>query len=103
MRELPSEIDDVLAEHQKVVETWDYSATRQSLVFMYEQDGEQVELAIFQGPLPVPHPGQTITLHNTAPLVVDRVETDYDLGDKGDQHASVNVYVKLPLNASRKR
>lgn len=104
MNELPGEIAGVLTERRRRTEGWDYSRARQSVAFLYDHDGEHVDLALFQseeGALPVPQVGQTVTLLNKGPLIVDRVETDYGLGLDGEQHASVCVYVKLPIKASR--
>ncbi|GAA0453985.1 hypothetical protein ACFQ2B_27745 [Streptomyces stramineus] len=94
--DLPREIGKVLkAAAEFEVPRWKVEP-RQTLAFVYEHDGEEIELTRFSGDLPVPAVGQTVTLHNTKdPLIVDRVCTDY--GIAGDQqHASVSVYVRLP-------
>ncbi|MFD7540951.1 hypothetical protein [Streptomyces sp. NPDC059819] len=98
---LPDAITATLAARDKVDFEQDFARTRQIMTFVHRTEGaEAVELAMFEGPLPIPSVGQAVTLWITGhPLVVQRVETHYGLGGaethpKREQVASVIVFVE---------
>ncbi|MEV5279566.1 hypothetical protein [Streptomyces sp. NPDC052811] len=102
---LPDAIAHTLAARDKADAEQDHGHTRQIMTFVHASGGhEAVELGMFEGPLPVPVVGQTVTLWATGhPLVVDRVETHYGLCDtetrpRREQLASVIVFVSPPTD-----
>lgn len=103
-KKLPQPIADALQRRQRNVELQDYGRVRQSTSFVYRDGDDELDLAMFEGPVPVPAKGETITLWNDmqAPLVVVDVVRHYGLGhspedaDSRAQHVSVVVYVDVP-------
>lgn len=93
--QLPASIESVLDVAKQARNERSYEGTRQFTAFIYRDGEEEIDLADFEGPMPVPAPGQTVALWtNKASLVVDHVETFYGLGQGGKQLASVQVFVK---------
>lgn len=94
-RELPVTIQTILEAAKQARDNRRYEATRQFTVFTYSDGETETDLAEFEGPMPVPAPGQALALWTTkARVVVDRVDTFYGLGEGGTQLASLQVFVK---------
>lgn len=99
-KELPTAIQQTLAALNKVNEARPYDHTRQVMTFLYQQGDEAIDLGLFEGPMPIPAVGQSVTLWTTGnPLTVTRVETYYGFGRHGEdshgaQLASVLVFVE---------
>ncbi|MFI2084337.1 hypothetical protein ACH43Y_28760 [Streptomyces rubiginosohelvolus] len=92
MSNYPAAIEAVLAAGRRAGEP-DPSRAVQTTTIIYEHNGDEIYLAMLHGPLPVPAPGQHITVHTLAhPLTVDRVETHFGLSGESS-HASVRIYV----------
>ncbi|MFK8906583.1 hypothetical protein [Streptomyces sp. YS-3] len=98
--QLPTAIEQTLVALNKMSEMRSYDHTRQVMTFLYQRGDEAIDLGLFEGPLPIPAVGQSVTLWTTGnPLVVTRVETHYGIGQHGDdkqgaQVASVLVFVE---------
>ncbi|WP_369384118.1 hypothetical protein [Streptomyces sp. cg36] len=99
-KQLPNAIAQTLVALDKTAHTRGYEHTRQVMTFLYQQGNEAIDLGLFEGPLPIPVVGQTVTLWATGnPLLVTRIETHYGIGQHGDdttsaQVASVLVFVE---------
>ncbi|MET9729256.1 hypothetical protein ABZZ79_00895 [Streptomyces sp. NPDC006458] len=102
--ELPQAIETTLQARARNIELQDYGRVRQSTSFVYRDGDNEIDLAMFEGPMTVPVKGETVTLWDQmkAPLVVVDVVRHYGLGsspgdtDSRAQHVSVVVYVDVP-------
>ncbi|WP_282790952.1 hypothetical protein [Streptomyces sp. CC224B] len=99
-KQLPASIESIREAAQQARTDRAYEKSRQFTVFIYSDGETEIELAEFEGPMPVPVPGQTVSLWtNKVSVVVDRIETFYGLGEGGTQLASVQVFVKATEGA----